>query len=265
MRDAEESFAEAFRSTESTRQQAGADAEVIAFLDERVRCLENEVEEATRARSNSKTRSAATGTLPSTSWPRPRTPCASTRSGGTAARVPQQKARKLGRLLHVKEVKTLAESNCFGGCSTTATGYGKGGGGARARARGAFFSIPTMDRRLLERRKRTSNAPAPPAARAPPNHRRKSRNSPQASSISFEVVVVRDLDPHQRPSRQALSTSSRARCSGSPSSSRRSYSARFDVWACSSVDVSSPYGSNIFDRAPPRILRRWATVFTSST
>ena len=50
VRDAEESLAEALRSAESARQQAGADAEVIAFLDERVRCLENEVAEATRLR-----------------------------------------------------------------------------------------------------------------------------------------------------------------------------------------------------------------------
>ena len=103
VRDAEESLAEALRSTESTRQQAGADAEVIAFLDERVRCLENEVAEATRARlelenSLGRDRDAAVDQLAAAQ---------DAMRVDAERRDRQQASQQKARKLLVKEVKTL--------------------------------------------------------------------------------------------------------------------------------------------------------------
>ena len=103
VRDAEESLAEALRSTESTRQQAGADQEVIAFLDERVRCLESEVEEATRARlelenSLGRDRDAAVDQLAAAQ---------DAMRVDAERRDRQQASQQKARKLLVKEVKTL--------------------------------------------------------------------------------------------------------------------------------------------------------------
>ena len=103
VRDAEESLAEALRSTESTRQQAGADQEVIAFLDERVRCLENEVAEATRARlelenSLGRDRDAAVDQLAAAQ---------DAMRVDAERRDRQQASQQKARKLLVKEVKTL--------------------------------------------------------------------------------------------------------------------------------------------------------------